>query len=220
MGPFLEVLKIVGIVAGTTTPVVWAIAWLVRQLVRQGLDRDLEAYKARLRSEHDKELEQFAVLHRERAVVLAETYRLLVRARRAARDYLVPFEPGGAPDKEERWRTLAEHGNQLVIYFDEHRIYFSDHFCKAFDECCRAIKDPCDRFDITRRLAKDGEPGNSASRNLTKAWSDGWKQFQERVPGLEAEIRARFRKLLGVPDESGANGELQDLLGTRARDPA
>ena len=115
-----------------------AIAFLFKSLISNVLAKDIERYRAELKREGERELEQlksqlaivakereirFSKFHDRMAMTIAGTYARIVRLRGAASHYVALFEPVGIPSRSDRREAVREAAQELWEFFDPKRIF-------------------------------------------------------------------------------------------------
>ena len=108
------------------------LLWAIKSLVSQSLARDIEKFKADLRSTSFEHETRFARLHETRAQIITELYKRLVQTEEAIRSLLLRDTGEDFPevaDDEKIEKLHSATGKKiwdLERFFDEHRLYFDD----------------------------------------------------------------------------------------------
>jgi len=114
-----------------------AIAFLARSIVKQVLDKDLENYKTKLSAEAEKarfeHQVRFSKLHEKRGEVIADLYKKLIEANRAAASFASPAEWAGEPSKKEKALEAGKKIIKFYQYFDERKIYLGKELSKKIE---------------------------------------------------------------------------------------
>ncbi len=98
------------------------VGYLIKKLVSSRLEREADAFKTELKRNSDIEIERlksslqmsanehqirFSKLHEKRAQVLADLYKLLVKATWETENFASPMEFSGEPDKRQKFKHGA-----------------------------------------------------------------------------------------------------------------
>jgi hypothetical protein len=176
-----------------------AVAWLTKSIITHYLSKDVEAYKATLRSETEKALLEhdaiFRGLHSCRAEIIAELYSKLAVAVSATANFLSLVEWGGEPDKTKKYKAAMEKIVDFFMYFDRRRIFLNEELCKQIDDFVDKIRNPAIDFSMYLDEPQFDPP---TSREKSKALISAWKSVETNVPKARKSLEEEFRKLLGV----------------------
>ncbi len=198
------------IIALTLAPtlIVGAAAWIFRAFFQQGLERDIERFKASLRSEHDaaqaslntrlqaqlfEHQTRFSGFHQKQAQVLAKTYELLFDPYEHIKEFVHPVDT--SEPTPEQISNIVDMFNDLTGYYHKNRIYLPESVCDKMDVVLREMKSALNKNLIARRSASD--------RSLDW-WDESWKTMQNEVPPLMEQLEHEFRKSIAL-DSFGAS---------------
>jgi hypothetical protein len=216
--------------------VVAAVAWLVKKLVAHWLDRDVEAYKARLTSEQALQVERlraalareaaeheirFRSLQEKQAEVVAETYARLQKLYAATARYTSIFGTTADPSHEEMLKDVSAAHEEFAEYFYPRQIYLPSltrarlrgvvkALVKAVHTMTRHVRDGEKRARVAER--RGGEP-----RDL---WGEAFDQFNNKVEPLFQRLEDDFQGLLGVaPTHGDTDGQEAQEEAQEGRQP-
>lgn len=127
----------------------------------------------------------------QRAVVIKEVYRKIVKTYRTFSSLLCPFQPAGDPTEEEKRRIAMDEGNDLIKYFSENRIYFEEELAKDLDNLMEQFRKALRQFDYAQDVSKTG-------RRDAKEWNKAWEQIRNEVPPIKEKIEKKFRNIIGI----------------------
>ena len=197
---------IIGILEIVLAPtlIVAAVAWLARTFFKQGLSRDIEKFKARLKAEQNhanstlqaqldarlfEHQTRFSTYHQKQSEVLAKTYELLFDPYQHIRELVHPLDEHGDPSPERR-QEVIDMFNDLSGYFNKNRIYLPETICDKMDVVLHSMKEALRNNLLGRR-----EQGSNLGLTL---WQDSWKTMEEKVPPLIDELEQEFRKSVSL----------------------
>jgi hypothetical protein len=188
-----------------TTIVLAIIGFVAKSIFTQFMSRDIE----RVKSSHEVELEKFKAslqqsalehqvryqsLHIKRAEVIAELYKLLVRAVQDVNSLASPFQGAGEPPQEEKQRTASQSGRALNDFFEQNRIYFKPESCNRIANFIwKLYKAIIDFTPVLNDLANPHFP-----QKRVEKWGKVWKELTEELPPIKTEIEQEFREILGL----------------------
>jgi hypothetical protein len=176
-----------------------AVAWLTKSIITHYLSKDVEAYKATLRSETEKALLEhdaiFRGLHSRRAEIIAELYSRLTDAVSATASFLSVVGSEGEPGRAEKSKVAMEKIVDFFTYFDRRRIFLNEELCKQIDDFVDKIRGPAIDFSM---YLDEPEFDPPTSREKSKALISAWKSIETNVPKAKKSLEEEFRKLLGV----------------------
>lgn len=211
----LELLKTVG----TAAVVAAAAAWLTKSVLTHFLSRNIASYKAELKRQSDREIEEvksrlqivaserqivFSRLHEKRVEIVAETYTLIHKVNSKAIGLISEVFHAGLRTPKDRAQEVFDDCLKFYDFFQQHRIYFSEELCNMMDKFVALIGET----NVAVRRAPD---------NLDHSTEDGKEAYlkmailMDRLPEIKKSIEKYFRTLLGViaPDGPG----VQQLVG-------
>jgi len=163
------------------------LAFVLRGVFNQVLSRDLERFKADLKTAAFQRETRFSRLHADRATVITELYKRLAKAHSTFTDFIRPFQMAGEESHEDRAKEAAARTNELFAYFDENRVCFDEELCQLVEK----LQEACRRTWSTFAL-----PGMKPASG--KQWWEAWEKWAQNIPPLRREIEKRFQKMLGV----------------------
>lgn len=175
------------------------LGFLGRSLLSSALDKDIEKFKGQLQLAATEHEIRFSKLHEKRAEVIAELYKLIVKAYWEAESFTSPVEWAGEPDKKEKYVSAMNAIAEYFRFFDQHRIYISPDLCAQLENLAKNLRTPVIGFGVWVRY--DHLTDISAEQK-DKAWNKAWDSLKNDVPHLRAAIEAEFRTLLGSSDKA------------------
>ncbi len=190
----MELWQAILVAFGGNAALLLVLGILARSLLNNALDKDLERFKGQLQLTAIEHEVTFTGLQQKRAEVIAELYKLLVKAYWEAESFTSPMEWAGEPSKKEKYITA---NNAIVDYFrffDQHRIYLSTGLCEQLESFAKEIREPVIRFGAwVRHESLSGQ----AAQDMNDAWDNSWHKVRDEVPKLRQAIEREFRALLG-----------------------
>jgi hypothetical protein len=190
---------------GLATPV---IAWgLLNRLIDNRLSRQLERYKAELQLhavEHDV---RFRELHARRAEALVELHEKLQDLSFALESYTAELEYSTEPNKDEKFRRVAEANDALVPMFLRNRIFMSQEMDDQVDSFLRDIRAAAREY--RRRMSGQSHGGDSV---------DIEDRVEEKIKPMMHQLRHDIRVALGVETPDGSQHGVA-RYGSQARRP-
>jgi len=186
------------------------VGYLIKKLVSSRLEREADAFKADLKRNSDVEIERlknslqmaanehqirFSKLHEKRAQVLADLYKLLVKATWEAENLASPMEFAGEPDKNQKFKQAMEAISEYFRFFDQHRIYLPEELCTSLLAFAHKLRSPAIAFGVYLRIEY---PNERTQEEKYRAWTAAWDSVQTEIPKLRSELEVEFRKLLGA----------------------
>ena len=200
----MEFLKQFAITLGGTVAAIAAVAWLARSIITHLLSKDVETYKARLKSESDLETERlraslrriayehevtFNKLHSERAEVVKTLHAKLIDLISAVEGFVSPFEWANEPPKEEKRKLLAERSRDFTRFFEEHSILLSQDLYDKVREFLDKLLEPALQF---------AEATHDEGSKRMEVWQQSWVTVGKVAPTLKQQLRQEFRQVLGA----------------------
>lgn len=200
----LELIKLLGGAA----VLIGAAGWLATKFIENRLNREIEAYKARLKAESDAEIEnlksrlqvaakerKIAVswLHQKRATAIEGLYSSLADLQHAARVVLDILSPRNPEDIRKFSSETVKKFHQTYEAYLKAKIFLSPLTCDKIEEVLRGIQDPVIMYDLYLRNYDDHE-----LNALTDVKDSAWKDIQSVVPAALKELESDFRLVLGV----------------------
>ncbi|MGQ9584299.1 MAG: hypothetical protein ACUVXG_02735 [Anaerolineae bacterium] len=133
---------------------------------------------------------RFAKLHEKRAEVIAEMYRLLVRAERSSSVMVNPLEFPGGPSKHDQAQAALGDAREFWDYFQECRLYVPEVVCTDLEKFGKVLRDVYQ--DFRRSQGDIPEP----MRDID-GWSRALDKLNQEVVPAKRSIETAFRKMLG-----------------------
>ncbi len=187
------------------------LGWLSKSLVSQLLTKDVEVFKAKLKSEseeasqklrHDLEKAtiehqvRFSKLHEKRAEVIAELYSLLVQAYWDISNFVSPMQSSGEPSQYEKYATAMNAVADFYRFFDKRKIYLPEKSCAQVDEFVREMRNKAIGFGVYAKYEDEQLPAGSIKEKLD-AWTEAWGYLEKKVPEAKSALENELRSILG-----------------------
>lgn len=200
----LELIKILG----SSVILVGAAGWLSTKFIESRLNREIENYKTRLKTESDAQMEnlksrlqitakerEIAVnwLHQKRATAIEVLYSSLVDLQQGVRIVLDTLSPRNPQDIRKYSSDAMKKLRQTYDAYLKAKIFLSSLTCEKIDRVLQGIQDPVVRYNLFLGNYDDHE-----LHTLTDVKDQAWKDIQEVVPAALSELESDFRSVLGV----------------------
>lgn len=205
-----EVITTVLTTVGGGTVLLGAAAWLIKTGLKERLARDAEAFKTRLKSNADTEVERlksslqktafehqvrFLKLHEKRAEVIAELYKRLVDVTRNSQRFVLTRESGPQSGQREEYARAAHRLDEFVSFFEDHQIYLPVDVCILVDK----FVDPLRRAVIASGIYGGIEYPNEQIRpQIHEAFTKAYAAFDKDIPAARSALEIEFRAMLDV----------------------
>lgn len=179
-----EVWGIAGVIA-------WASVWLVKNVIDQILRKDIDKFKHALEKEAIEFKIRYEKLHYERADVVKEVYKKIVKSHESFHSLIRPMQWAGEPKEEDKAKNAAEKINGLIKYYEENRIFFEEDIASEVDNLVKEFKSCWIEWTHYKRLEE-------GSDKKMKTWEKAWKQIDKDIPNVKKLIEKKFRKIIGI----------------------
>ena len=136
---------------------------------------------------------KFTELHKRRADVIAELYRLLVQIQHRLSSMARTMELKGS--KRDKGKAADESIDAFSKYFEENRIYLPGNLGSKIEKFRKeAVSIHLDLLlaDVSQELEEDEE----YAQHIESAF----KSIADKIPPLRQDIEEEFRKMLGNTD--------------------
>ena len=207
---------------GGTTVAIAAVAWLARSITTNLLSKDIETYKAQLKSRSDVSLEQlrselqimaaqrnleFSRIHEKRLEIVSEIAGKLDAFHQAIKCYIAPFETSDDPSKEQRRKLVADTFTKFNDYYRPRRFFLPEHTIDRVEAFRTGL------YEISMEFMLYVEQGRSFGANLNHdlVWVKASDYTKEEAPKLFKELEGDFRKILGVDNQVAQERALQRI---------
>ncbi|PFV45510.1 hypothetical protein [Bacillus thuringiensis] len=172
------------------------------------LNQQTEHYKAELQRINNKHQITFSKLHADRAEIIKDLYKIIVKLERSSLDLLSPQgivnntidETIDESIMREFVIKAAQHTNVLYDEYKINQIYFSEDICKLIESIIvhmQVIGSYLSDYppnDIGQEL-KGSIPIQERTKEIVA------HRISEEIPKLKKNLEFEFRKLLGVIEE-------------------
>lgn len=167
-----------------TSGMISGACFLGKKIIEQWSLHNIEKFK------HDLKVQAIKVecLQEKSANVIAELYKILVKAESEVGILLHPVRLNGSPSENDLHENARNAVNAFVIYSTENDIYLNEKECALLNEYIVEIRNICnnfrfkDMFDINKR----------------DIWMDELKKFKEKLVPLKQELKNSFQSKIGV----------------------
>jgi hypothetical protein len=163
------------------------ISWIIKLYIQKSFDKDLEKFKSTL----EKEIIQFRIkyerLHSERAEVIKEVYKRIVKAYHDIKLYKSQLELPGFPSGEERKKILIKTVVDLIYYYEQNRIFFEEELAGKID-------------DLIGILGSSLIPILNSKKGYIddKKFNEIWGKIDKEAPEIKKIIEKKFREIIGI----------------------
>ncbi len=195
----MELWQAILVAFGGNAALLLVLGFLGRSLLSNALDKDLEKFKGQLQLAATEHEIRFSRLHEKRAEVIAELYKLLVKATWEAESFTSPMEWVGEPDKKEKYISATNAIAEYFRFFDQHRIYISPNLCAQLEDFAMKLRAPVIQFGV---WVRHEHLTDKAAEQKNNAWDSAWASVKNDVPQLRVAIEAEFRMLLGSDEKA------------------
>jgi hypothetical protein len=168
-----------------------ALVLIIRKLIEQFFSKDLEKFKSELEKELIKHRTKFEILHAERANVIKEVYRKIVKTQRAFESLIKPMQLAGEPTEKEKTKILAYEFNGLASYYTENRLFFNEALAQEIDKLLQKFIEIWNQWGYMKDLQQIGQPN-------VKEWSKAWDRVKDEIPPIQKAIEDKFRDIIGI----------------------
>ncbi len=152
---------------GGNAALLLVLGFMGRALLSNALDKDLEKFKGQLQLAATEHEIRFSRLHEKRADVIAELYKLLVKATWEAESFASPMEWSDEPDKKQKYVTAMNAIAEYYRFFDQHRIYVSPELCLKLEDFAKKLRLPVLQFGV---YVRHESLGSDAPQKKNDAW--------------------------------------------------
>jgi hypothetical protein len=188
-----------------------AAAWLIKALITQGLTRDAEVFKARIKAESDVEIERlksslemiayehqvrFANLHARRAEIIAEIYSQMIDVQRHGQRFVYTDVFNQAQDRRQAYDTTLSKLLDFYFLLQKHRIYLPESICTLMDGFENVIRRSVIRTNMYEPIENSANP--KFLEEKVKVIQEASDAFERTIPAARAALEKEFRRLLGV----------------------
>lgn len=191
------------------TSIVAGIVFVMRKFFEQGLNRDLESFKAKCSIEIEQSKAQFEAdlktrlfefetkfssFHQKQTEIIRELYSLLVDAEFAVIDLVHPMQPSPNERTPEIMQFAEEKCVELYRFFSKHTIYLDPSVCDDVEKVMQALRMAIAKFQTSRL----GVYGNQDMQ----MWFDAWEVMIKEIPPTKKALESHFRKTFAsTPEE-------------------
>jgi len=171
-----------------------ATVWLIKNIFDQILKKDIDKFKHDLEKESIEFKIRYEKLHYERAEVVKEVYKKIVRTYKKFHSLMRPMQWADELTGEEKIKQAIDEINSLVDYYEENRIFFEESIAEEIDNLLDELRKCWIDFNYHKRL--DGRRDQEL-----KVWEDVWKKIDKDIPRIKKIIEGKFRDIIGIDSE-------------------
>jgi hypothetical protein len=207
-----DVFITIGSTVGGGGVILGAAAWLIKTALTTKLTQDTEAFKARLQTEGNAEIEKlkhslekiavehqvrFASFHERRAEIIAELDGYLLEIEQ----FVLRFasERAGSSDRMERYELFKKNLECLYYFVEKNRIYLPEHVCEilevfipTYEEVLFIKRNHYFVKELSEIEGKTGFFDQQGGIILEIAVA-----FSGKIPEVRAVLEKEFRTILG-----------------------
>lgn len=193
----------------------------MKSSIKMQYDCDLEVYKSQLKATSDTEIEKlrsqlstvatqtnimFSKLHEKRAIVITETYKLLVELYAALSRYCAIFEPAGCDSRDARRKQAADSFVAFRDYVAVNAIFLPKPTADKVNDLRDQLFFCYNKFfysvDIATEVSKK-----------TATWMEVYDSLEKPIKRALSDLETDFRTLLG---DAGHLKEAEPAAGKSA----
>ncbi len=191
------------------------LGWLSKSLVSQLLTRDIETFKANLKSESEAEIlklkfdieksvieyqQKISRLHEKRAEVIAETYGALVQCWHDTNALIFPFDNTEWEQYKEGYDSAMNSINTFFELFNKCRIYFPEELCEKIDEFVMELRAHAIMYfeSLIRddKLTRAGTKNDELKDKIDEAIQSARKFMDVESKSIKARLEEELRMLM------------------------
>lgn len=173
--------------------IIGGISWVLRRFIDHFFSNKIEQYKAELERENTKFKITYEKLHTERAEVIKNVYKKIVKTDDAFLNYIKPMRYTNEPTQDEYAKIAGNAFNDLSSYYRENRIFFTEAFALRIDKILDLLLGIANQFQTSRILREENSPNGYVTE-----WGKAFDRLKNEVPPLKTEIEKEFRTLIGI----------------------
>jgi sensor c-di-GMP phosphodiesterase-like protein len=202
----MELISQIILTFGGFAACITAAGWLATKFIENRLNREIENYKASLKTESDKEIEKLKValqvsakdreiavnwLHQKRAGAIETIYGALVDLQFTVRSVL-DFCSSREPEEIRRLSNTAM-SKLRGVYTDyvKAKIFLSPDTCVKIELVINHVQDSVLAYHGTLAVYDDHELSS-----LVEFKNNMWQELNEHLPQAISELESDFRKVL------------------------
>lgn len=170
------------------------LAWLIKAIFKQYFSKDLEKFKASLEKEAFSYRVRYEKMHAERAEVIKNLYKKIVRTHRAFHSFMNIFQQAGDKLEPEKGQLAADEANDFTDYFEENKIFLGRELADKIEDLSKTFRLAWIQFESSRRNEK-------YSDSYFNNWIEAFKLIDEETPKIKTEIENEFRIIIGIDNE-------------------
>lgn len=199
---------------GGDTILLGAVAWLIKTFISSRLTREVEQFKAHLKTNADTEIERlksslqmialehqvrFSKLHERRAELIAELYELLLDTESVARKFIF-IE---TRDKKEAAAAKSK-VFELYDFIQKHRLYLPNSVCRSLDNFEGNLRRSV--LFVSSYWTDIEFPNDQTIRDQNEVMLAACNALETDLPTLRKVLEEECRKLLGANDVTHEKG--------------
>ena len=181
------------------------IVYLAKIISTHLLTRDVERFRAELKTSHDTALEHlrtdlriqafereitFSRLHDKRVQVIEELYKRIAAVSWAMNRLMSDIQVKEGPSLVERTEIAAKAADDFLEYYLLHQIYFDQTLCGTLQAFNEKMHSAWVSFNMSITQEISGANGHELRQTA-------WNTISEDLPTIRLEIEKAFRNILG-----------------------
>ena len=171
----------------------------------QKLNTELENHKDKLEKIRSNFQIEYTKLHNDRADVVVELYKKLVRLNLAMKELMAKIKPIKESFEDEeniRIENAYSKYNEFILFALENRIFFSEETFKLIDDIRKAYHNIT--WDYTEKYQyQNGGYSNEFMLELYEQARSASDRFEKEVPQLMTILENELQRLIGIYLKNG-----------------
>ena len=205
-----SVLTTVLVAGGGSVAVSGGAAWLLKAGLTAWIEKDTEAFKAKLKANADTEIERlksslqmaatehqvrFSKMHERRADVIEDLYKRLVNVYFSGERFVLTSENNATPYQENEYSKMRTRLSNLYAFIELNRIWLPARVSALLDQHFEQINRTIHTAGIFGRIEY---PNEHTVEQSNEAFTKAYKAFETDIPAARGMLEAEFRGMLGV----------------------
>jgi hypothetical protein len=205
-----EMIVAISASVGGSAVLIAVIGFLSRSLLSNFLSKDIEAFKANLQMESQREITKlkssleliafehqvrFSRLHEKRAEVIATLYGKIDELYRVVYEFVRSYPHMEELRKDQKIENIQDYANEFKVYFSIHKIYFDPNVCGKIISFQEELSHTCSTLIS---FHKDRGVINIPEGAEHKEWLKSMSLIEREVEDIKRVLETSFREILGV----------------------
>jgi len=185
MNLLYEILRItLSPVAVTALLIFWG-----RKTIDIRISKNLELFKKNLEQILFEHKTHYSLFHEKQAEVIGILYGKIVRTASQIHRLVDIFQFSDGKPLSQKKNEVKEIGNDMLVYYYEHRIYLDEDTCRIIDNIIKTSISVYLRFDSSQTEEK-------YKPDPTGEWIKASKEFDNVIPELKNKLEEDLKKVL------------------------